>query len=346
MSEIYLDRIAGRLAAARVVEGRLDDLLIAPPEGTPLPGAIYRGVVDRPMKGQGGLTLRLPEGKAWLKQAKGLKQGDAVLLQVTGFAEPGKAVPVTARLLLKSRHVIVTPGAPGYNVSRRIRDDERREALLAIAHEAAELPESAGLILRSGTEGADDTEIAMDIAAMTDLAARIAADDGNGPELLFDGPDPHMLAWRDWEEPGFLTAEAGCFDTHGITERIAALFQPRFELPGGAWLAVEPTRALVAVDVNTGGDTSMAAGLKANIATARALPAILRCRGLGGQITVDMAPMTQKDRRNLEQKLQKAFRPDPVDTVLAGWTPLGCFELQRKRERLPLTAALPPEDRP
>ena len=99
---------------------------------------------------------------------------------------------------------------------------------------------------------------------------------------------------------------------------------------------VEPTRALVAVDVNTGSDTSLAAGLKANIACVRALPAQLRCRGLGGQITLDLAPMAKKERRQFEQVLRAAFRHDPVETILAGWTPLGCYELQRKRDRLPL----------
>ncbi len=83
-------------------------------------------------------------------------------------------------------------------------------------------------------------------------------------------------------------------------------------------------------------DTS---ALKANLATARDLPRQLRCRGLGGQITVDFAPMLKRDRRDLEQLLRSAFRADAIDTVLAGWTPLGHFELQRKRERLPI----PPE---
>jgi Rne/Rng family ribonuclease len=106
-------------------------------------------------------------------------------------------------------------------------------------------------------------------------------------------------------------------------------------------MVVEPTRALVAVDVNTGADMSPAAGLKANIAAARTLPCALRCRGLGGQVTIDFAPAPKKDRRQIETALKGAFRGDPVETVLAGWTPLGHFELQRKRERLPLHETLP-----
>ena len=96
----------------------------------------------------------------------------------------------------------------------------------------------------------------------------------------------------------------------------------------------------VAVDINTGGDTSPAAGLKANLAAVKALPRALRLRGLGGQVVVDAAPMPKKDRRQVEQAVRKAFKSDPIETSLVGWTPLGHLELQRKRERLPLLESL------
>ena len=79
------------------------------------------------------------------------------------------------------------------------------------------------------------------------------------------------------------------------------------------------------------------AGLKANLACARALPRALRVRGLGGQIVIDLAPMPRKDRRVFESTLRAALRGDSEETVLAGWTPLGHFELQRKRGRVPLS---------
>jgi hypothetical protein len=97
----------------------------------------------------------------------------------------------------------------------------------------------------------------------------------------------------------------------------------------------------VAVDVNTGGDMSLAAGLKANIALARDLPRQLRLRGLGGQITLDLAPMPKKERRGFETVLNRAFRQDGAEVVLAGWTPLGHFEIQKKRDRRPLAQLWP-----
>ena len=118
------------------------------------------------------------------------------------------------------------------------------------------------------------------------------------------------------------------------------LESPRLDLDGGAYAYIEPTRALVAVDVNTGNDTSMSAGTKANFALAKALPRALRVRGLGGQIVLDLAPMPKKDRRGFESTLKAALRADATETVLVGWTPLGHVELQRKRAKIPLAELL------
>ena len=332
---VAFDKIGGRKAAALVEDGVLQDLLLDSTDG-PLPGAIYRAICDRPMKGQGGMMLRLPSGSGYLRQGKGLRPGQAMLVQVTGRAEDGKAVPVTARVLFKSRYAIVTPGAPGINVSRQIKDDEARVRLLEIAHEVMD-GFDAGLILRSVAENAPDDEVAGDIEAMRDLAMAVADDAaGTKPALLIDGPDAHLLGWRDWPEPEQIDDTQGAFARHGVDEMIATLLTAHSPVSGGAFAFIEQTRALVAVDVNTGGDTSQAAGLKANIAVARDLPRQLRCRGLGGQIVIDFAPMPKKDRHQLEQVLRAAFRKDTIETALAGWTPLGHFELQRKRERLPL----------
>ncbi|SLN52155.1 Ribonuclease G [Pseudoruegeria aquimaris] len=340
-SVVILDHLKGREVAARLVDGRLEDFLFAPADaGLALPGAIYRAIVERPMKGQGGVMVRLPEGTGFLRQAKGLAAGQAILVQVTGYAEPGKAVPVTQRVLFKSRYAIVTPDAPGLNISRAIRDEERRVELQALADEMMD-GSPHGLILRTAAATGPEADIAEDIASMRATAEAILADaEGDAPELLLDGPSPHMLAWRDWPEPDHVETAAGGLDRFDAHEAVAALASPRVDLPGGATMFVEPTRALVAVDVNTGADTTPAAGLKANLEAIRALPRQLRCRGLGGQIVLDLAPFPKKDRRPLEQQLRAAFRADGIETALVGFTGMGLYELQRKRERLPLDPEL------
>lgn len=335
---IILDHIGDVEAAAYLVDGKLDDILIDHADA-PRPGAIYRGICDRLIKGQGGMMLRLPEGEtAFLRHGKGLRPGQPLLVQVTGYTEAGKAVPVTDRVLFKSRYAIVTPGKPGVNVSRQITDEDVRDSLLAIAHEVFDSPH--GLILRSSCDGAKEGEIADDILAMLSLADAVLADaEGSEPETLTEGDGPHTLAWREWTGAAEVVTDAGAFTHHGVLDQLAMLGSALVPMGEGT-MYVEPTRALVAIDVNTGNDTSPAAALKANLAAARALPRALRLRGLAGQITVDFVSMSKAHRKQVEQSLRASFKVDPIETSLVGWTPMGLFELQRKRERPPFPHAL------
>lgn len=331
---IILDHFEGREAAALMVDGKLDDFLI---DGdAPLPGTIYRARADRPVKGQGGMFLSTPDGPAFLRQVKGLAPGQMLLVQVTGYAEPGKAIPVTQKLLFKSRYAIATPGAPGLNLSRAIRDEEERDRLLEIAHDALD-GGTHGMILRSACAGADADEVAEDIAAMSDLATQVLADNEGDMELLVEGDAPHLRAWREWSEPAEICRTPGDFEHHGVLDALDVVLSTREPLPAGGFLYIEPTRALVAVDVNTGSDTSLAAGTKANIACARLLPRALRLRGLAGQVVIDLAPMPKKDRSTFEGALRSALRADSEETVMLGWTNLGHYELQRKRGRVTLS---------
>ena len=334
---IILDHLDEKEAAALMFDGQLEDLLID--SDVPRPGTIYRAVADRPVKGQGGMFLKTPDGSAFLRRIKGLSPGQKLLVQVSGYAEDGKAIPVTQRLLFKSRYAIVTPEAPGLNISRSIRDEEERDRLLEIVHDIAG-DTAYGLILRSSCVGTTRDEIAEDIDAMLSLADKVLGDAGGEMEKLCDGDGPHVLAWRDWVAPAEVVTDAGSFETHGVMDALEATKGTHIRIGSGASIYVEPTRALVAVDVNTGGDASLAAGIKANMACAKALPRALRVRGLGGQITLDLAPMPKKDRRAFETALRQAFRADDIETTLVGWTPLGHYELQRKRIRLPIFEAL------
>ncbi|MFT4015261.1 MAG: ribonuclease E/G [Paracoccus sp. (in: a-proteobacteria)] len=340
--QIVLGQVFGRDAAALMVDGQLQDLILDSSGVAALaPGAICRAKVDRLVKGQGGVFLRLPDGaRGYLRDRAGLREGQSLLVQVSGAAEEGKAVPVSSRLNFRGRFVIVTPGVPGVNVSRRIRDEDLR-ATLADLGEAAiqDQPQPPGLVFRSVATQTALAEIAEEMHQILELARAILDDAEGQPELLLDAPDPAEAAWADWAEPEPDSIEdaPGAFDATGATEAVERLLSPRTDLGGGAWAEIEALRALVAIDVNTGSDHSPAAGLKANIALARDLPRQLRLRGLGGQIVVDFAPMPKKDRGTLEQILRAAFKAEPAETVLIGWTAMGLFEINRKRDRVALT---------
>ncbi|WBU57342.1 ribonuclease E/G [Paracoccus sediminicola] len=342
--QIIIGALFGREAAALFEDGRLEDLALDPGDAVAFaPGAILRGKVNRLVKGQGGVFVTLPDGaNGYLRDRSRLREGQPVLVQVSGVAEPGKAVPLSTRLLLRGRFGIVTPGVPGVNVSRAIHDPDRRAGLEALGAEV--IPdEGTGLILRSAAADADDAEIRAELEQLVSIDTSMSGDEAGPPELLLDAPSPTETAWRDWAEPPPDSVEEIAELPDHAADAVRALLSPRVDLPGGAFAMIEPTRALVAIDVNTGPDHSPAAGLKANIALARDLPRQLRLRGLGGQVVIDFAPISKRERGTLEQEMRKAFRRDGRDAVLTGWTSLGLFEMTRKRDRAALSRLLKEE---
>ena len=346
---VLLDECKGRRLAALVHNGRLEDLLIDPraDDPTPNPGALYAVKVDRIVPNANAAFAAIGRDSGFLKDARDLKPGEMTLAQVLSYAEPGKAPPLTRRLMLKSRYALLTPGAPGINVARSVRDTDEKARLRAIAEDAlaeAGLSGDAatGVVLRSAAAGADADEVMDDIL---ELAAALAALNADAPALLRPADDAWSEAWREWTDPApdqVLRGEdePDLLDRFGVWDEIETLKSSRAELAGGLWMSVEPTRAMVAVDVNTGEDFGKGAALKANLAAAAELPRQLRLRGLGGIVTVDFAPASKRERPQIEAALKRALAADPVQTDIAGWTPLGQLQLQRKRERRPLTELL------
>ncbi|MEO1601826.1 MAG: ribonuclease E/G [Pseudomonadota bacterium] len=338
---ILIDRLpGGQQAAALMVDGRLEDLLIDPPQGdaTPVPGEIYRARVDRLVPKQGAAFVRMGEAMGYLREAKGRREGDRLLVQVTGYAEPDKAVPVTARPLYKGRYAIHTPHAPGINLSRQIKDAEERARLLAVAEQAladqGADPET-GLILRSAAAQSAPTALSAEVKALLADRDRVEVAEGDGPVYTATA---RQEALREWD--AVPSEAAASFETQGVWDEIDRLRSPRAALRSGGWLSVEATAALVAVDVNTGGGFQSGDALTANLEAAREIPRQLRLRGLGGIVVIDWAPLPKRDRKRIQDTLKTALRRDPVETTIAGWTPLGLLELTRKRERRPLAQLL------
>lgn len=341
-------------AAALLVDGRLEDLVLAPKHGEAKfdPGQNVTVTVTRKLPKAGAFCRIEGGGEGFLRDARQLTEGETLTAQVQSLPEAGKAVTLTTRLLTKGPRVILSPGAPGINVSKKIGNPKERDRLEAAARAALKgQPESLGAIIRTSAKGASSAEMAHEIAALLKNAATAEAVALREwmtppPDRIF-APKELASAWLsapgglygDEAALGALEADPAAFDSFGIWDEIDRFRSPEVAL-GDASMVIEPTRALVAVDVNTGADFSPAAGLRTNLAVARDLPRQLRLRGLGGKVLVDFAPMPKTQRRTLEEALGKAFRADPIETALVGWTSLGLYEIQRKRERWPLTELL------
>jgi Rne/Rng family ribonuclease len=353
--------------AALLDRGIVEDLILAASNDTvPSPGEIHRGRIERLVPKLGAAFVRLANGKTgYLRDVKNLREGDSLTVQVTAYAETGKASPVDQRIVTKGSRIILTPGAPGVNVSRQIRNSDER-VRLAAAVGGVDPDCDPGIILRSAAEGVEISVLLAELDGLRDELDRIEMDAGTEPAVLLR-VDPATIALREWTVPPprdtlfskqvlegremtdwerdavpFLTIsnDPDLFCTFGVWDQIQRLKSPRVDLPSGAWMAVEATRAMVTVDVNTAGEFGGGASLTANLEAAKELPRQLRLRGLGGQVIIDFAPLKKTDRKRVEEALKAAFRKDPIETTLAGWTPLGNFELQRKRARRPLSKLL------
>ena len=323
--------------AALIVDGILQDLLIDPDAGSiPYPGQIYAAVVDRPVPNLGATFARLPgDLMTYVRDAGQVSAGARIIVQITGFPEPDKAFPATTEYLLKSRTVILTPGRPGVNVSRAIKDTDLKERLAVLGQQClATFEHDGGLILRTEAATADIGEIEEAIRLLVEDDGAVLDNLANedGPALLLNDP-AGQRARREWMTSGteiatLETLGTDPFEHFGVWDEVERLTSPRVDLPSGGWMAVEATRAMVTVDVNTGDQFGGGAAMTANIEAARELPRQLRLRGLGGQVVIDCAPIKKMHRKKIEETLKSAFRRDPIATTLAGWTPLGNFELQ------------------
>jgi Rne/Rng family ribonuclease len=350
---------------ALLERGRVEDLILTPPAGDlePSPGDIFRARVIRLVPNSGGAFVSLGAGRnGYLREAHGLGEGASILVQVTAHAEPGKACPVDRRIVVKGPRIMLTPGVPGLNVSRQIRNqDERARLIMALG--GPDPARDPGIVVRTAAQDASEDVLVAERDRLLAELERIESAPGLEPSALLR-LDLAGIAIRDWTSPAphdtlfseaviqarglaewersaveFFTTvtDPDLFHTFGVWDEIEKLKSPRVELPSGARMAVEATRAMITVDVNTAGEFGGGASLTANLEAARELPRQLRLRGLGGQVTIDFAPLKKSGRKRIEDALKTSFRRDPVETTLAGWTPLGNFELQRKRERRPLT---------
>jgi Ribonuclease G/E len=118
---------------------------------------------------------------------------------------------------------------------------------------------------------------------------------------------------------------AGAFAHYGIDEQIEAALERRVGLPGGGALHIEPTAALVAVDVDAGAGRIEAANRAAVSAIARQI----RLRNVAGAILIDF--IAGKDKRKLMADLKALLAADPIETRVTGLTPSGLVEVVRRR---------------
>ncbi len=373
----------GRVIALRDA-GHTVELIVEPKDTRTEVGAVHLGRITRIVPAMNAAFVEIGLERAGFLPLPERKEGDpplhagaAVIVQVQKDAQGGKGAALTFNVALPGRHLVYAPRGAGVSVSRRIGSDAERARLEAAMAEI--LRSDEGFILRTAAEGASVEALAKDAAELRAAWAEIerAARRAEPPARLWGELDPLARVIRDRAHPEVvrivadddaaldaarseigrsLPALAGALDAYrdsiplldrfGIMPDIDAALTARVGLPGGGFLYIEPTQALVAIDVNSGrhnADSSSGPNrqpetiLAVNLEAAREIAHQIRLRNLSGLILIDFVHMTLQDHRNrVLDALRAAMADDPSFARIGGFSPLGLVEIARKRGRPPL----------
>ncbi|HEU4452037.1 MAG TPA: Rne/Rng family ribonuclease [Longimicrobium sp.] len=299
-----------------------------------------------------------------------VKKGQDLVVQVSKEPIGTKGPRVTANVSLPGRFLVYMPGSDHVGVSRKIEDREERARLRALAREI--LPEKAGgVIVRTVGEELTRETFEREMKSLMGLWKQIGrkAAKSRAPaavhreaklvagiirdlfsqkvdSLIVDSPQvfEDVRQYLEQVDPSLIervklySEPRPLFDKYNIESEIRDAFQRRVDLPSGGYIIVEPTEALVSIDVNTGRYTGKKDPektiLKTNIDAAREVARQLRLRDMGGIIVCDFIDMESKqNREKVLQELRTHLARDRARTKAFQVSELGLIEMTRQRVR-------------
>jgi ribonuclease G len=307
-----------------------------------------------------------------------VKRGESILVQVTKEPIGTKGARVTAQISLPGRNLVYLPFASKIGISRKIEDREERARLRQIV--AKLLPkDSGGVIVRTVAQDLTEEQLRRELKLLMGLWKKIKRKAAfvRAPALvqreasltsgiirdLFSDQVDHL--WVDSEElyaeirryleqvdPELLDRvtlyqeDTPLFDKFDIEAEIRDLFKRRVDLPSGGYLVIEPTEALVSIDVNTGRSSGSSKDpektiLRTNLDAAREIARQLRLRDVGGIIVIDFIDMDSRANRDrVLQELRAHLGRDRARTRAFAVSELGLVEMTRQRVRESLWASM------
>ncbi|MGH7507960.1 MAG: Rne/Rng family ribonuclease [Gemmatimonadales bacterium] len=300
-----------------------------------------------------------------------LKKGQTLPVQVTKEPIGSKGCRVTAQISLPGRFLVYMPYASKVGVSRKIESREQRAKLREMVSKI--LPkDSGGVIVRTVAEGVTEDHFRREIDSLLTLWKKINRKKSfvrRAPALLqretsltrgiirdlfsskvdalyvdtkelyneieqyLQQIDPELMARVHlYSEPTPL------FDKFDIESEIRDLFKARVELPTGGSLVIQPTEALISIDVNTGRYTGKKDPektiLRTNLEAAREIARQIRLRDIGGIIVCDFIDMeARSNREKVLQELRTHLGRDRARTKALAVSELGLVEMTRQRVR-------------
>ncbi|MEV1724614.1 ribonuclease E [Pseudomonas aeruginosa] len=309
-----------------------------------------------------------PEGRINIKEV--LSEGQEVIVQVEKEERGNKGAALTTFISLAGRYLVLMPNNPrAGGISRRIEGEERNE--LREALNGLNAPADMGLIVRTAGLGRSTEELQWDLDYLLQLwsAIKEASGERGAPFLIYQESNVIIRAIRDYlrqdigevlidsidaqeEALNFIRQvmpqyaskvklyqdSVPLFNRFQIESQIETAFQREVKLPSGGSIVIDPTEALVSIDINSaratkGGDIEETA-LQTNLEAAEEIARQLRLRDIGGLIVIDFIDMTPaKNQRAVEERVREALEADRARVQVGRISRFGLLEISRQRLR-------------
>ncbi|MEM8828244.1 MAG: Rne/Rng family ribonuclease [Cyanobacteria bacterium P01_G01_bin.19] len=293
------------------------------------------------------------------------------LVQVMKEPTGNKGPRLTGNITLPGRYLVLMPYGKGVKLSRRIKDENERSRLRALA--ILIKPPGMGLLIRTEADGKAEEAIMEDLEFLQKQweSIQYQANYAKPPALLNRDDDFIQRVLRDTfsAEVNTIVVDSGAgvkrikqqlanwssgrspqgvfidahkeqqpiLDYYRVNAAIREALKPRVELPSGGYIIIEPTEALTVIDVNSGSFTRSATAretvLWTNTEAATEIARQLRLRNIGGVIVVDFIDMdSHRDKIKLLEHFNKSLKGDKARPQIAQLSELGLVELTRKRQ--------------
>jgi len=300
-----------------------------------------------------------------------IKPGQVILIQVIKEERGQKGAALTTFISLAGKYMVLMPNTPkGGGISRKIFHSSDRQKIRSILNEIS-IPKSMGVIVRTAGANKTKNEIEKDFQNTLKTWEEIKdkALESNAPSLVYeegdiikrtlrdiydndtkniyiDGNEAYQKAKKFMKElmPKFVKnikkyrGKIPLFHDANIEKDLNNIFEPTVKLKSGGYLVINPTEALVAIDINSGQSTKQIniekTALNTNIEAAEEIARQIKLRDLSGLIVIDFIDMNNfYNRRIVEKKLRDSIRKDRARIQIGRISNFGLLEMTRQRLR-------------
>jgi ribonuclease E len=302
-----------------------------------------------------------------------IKKGQEILVQVIREMPGHKGPQLTTYVSFAGRYLVLTPGRLTNGVSRKIESDQERHRLKEIMQQL-KLPEEVGYIVRTVAAGQTKRELSKDLNRLLrmwktirskvaespplslihkeqDICFRTLRDYYNSDisEILVDDKETFLkiqeymkiVSPRDTSVVTLYKDRRPIFDQYNVEEQIESIYSNKVSLKSGGSIVINPTEALISIDVNSGrgttGSDAESMVFNTNLEAAKEIARQLRLRDLGGLIVIDFIDMRERKHiRGVEKVMREELKKDRAKIDTAAISKFGLMELSRQRIRPPI----------